>query len=165
MRPSELSDTQTTLSRRQDMNNIKGLLAKCWKNETLELEPGQHEFDESITIRVTGSVEKMDDQFVAPTTSLPTILTLALFWQKCGVTRDHALNMLKEAVTEAMTNGKDKDTEIAARVKDVEKAVEAIKRDLIAKLPKQKRAGRIVTKNLTIEVEPVHEESFAVAVA
>ena len=149
------------------MNNLKGLLAKCWKDETLELEPGHHEFDESITIRVTGSIEKMDDQFVAPTTSLPTILTLALFWQKCGVTRDHALNMLKEAVTEAMTNGKDKDTEIAARVKDVEKAVEAIKRDLIAKLPKQKRSGRVVTKNLNIEVEPVREleETFAVAVA
>ena len=107
----------------------------------------------------------MNDQFVAPTTSLPTILTLALFWQKCGVTRDHALNMLKEAITEAMTNGTNKDTEIAARVKDVEKAVEAIKRDLIAKLPKQKRAGRVVTKNLNIEVEPVREESFAVAVA
>ena len=147
------------------MNNIKGLLAKCWKDETLELEPGHHEFDESIKIRVTGSIEKMNDQFVAPTTSLPTILTLALFWQKCGVTRDHALNMLKEAITEAMINGKDKDTEIAARMKDVEKAVEAIKRDLIAKLPKQKRAGRVITKHLTIEVEPVREESFAVPVA
>jgi hypothetical protein len=147
------------------MDNIKGLLAKKWKNETLELEPGVHDFDETITIRVSGSVQKMDDQFVAPTTSLPTILTLALFWQKCGVTRDHALNMLKEALTEAMTNGKDKDTEIAARVKDVEKAVESIKRDLIAKLPKQKRAGRVVTKNLTVEVEPALEESFAVAVA
>ena len=149
------------------MDNLKGLLAKAWKNETLELEPGLHEIDEEITIRVTGSVQKMDDQFVAPTTSLPTILTLALFWQKCGVTRDHALNMLKEAVTEAMTNGTNKDTEIAARVKDVEKAVEAIKRDLIAKLPKQKRSGRVVIKNLNIEVEPVREleETFAVAVA
>ena len=147
------------------MNNIKGLLAKCWKDETLELEPGHHEFDEAITIRVSGSVQKMDDQYVAPTTSLPTILTLALFWQKCGVTRDHALNILKEAITEAMTNGTNKDTEIAARVKDVEKAVEAIKRDLIAKLPKQKRSGRVVIKNLNIEVEPVLEESFTVAVA
>ena len=109
----------------------------------------------------------MSDQYIAPTTSLPTILTLALFWQKCGVTRDHALNLLKEAITEAMINGKDKDTEIAARIKDVEKAVEAVKRDLIAKLPKQKRAGRVVTKNLTIEVEPVREleDAFAVAVA
>jgi hypothetical protein len=147
------------------MDNLKGLLAKAWKNELLELEPGLHDYNEEITIRITGNVQKMDDQYVAPTTSLPTILTLALFWQKCGVTRDHALNMLKEAITEAMTSGRDKDTEIASRVKDVEKAVESIKRDLIAKLPKQKRAGRVVTKNLTVEVEPVLEESFAVAVA
>jgi len=147
------------------MDNLKGLLAKAWKNETLELESGVHNYDDTITIRITGSVQKMDDQYVAPTTSLPTILTLALFWQKCGVTRDHALNMLREAITEALTSGKDKDTEIAARVKDVEKAVESIKRDLIAKLPKQKRTGRVVTKNLTVEVEPVLEESFAVAVA
>ena len=147
------------------MDNLKGLLAKAWKNEMLELESGVHNYDDTITIRITGSVQKMDDQFVAPTTSLPTILTLALFWQKCGVTRDHALNMLREAITEALTSGKDKDTEIAARVKDVEKAVDSIKRDLIAKLPKQKRAGRVVTKNLTVEVEPVLEESFAVAVA
>jgi hypothetical protein len=143
------------------MDNIKGLLAKCWKNELLDLEPGHHFFDELLTIRVSGSVQKMDDQFVAPTTSLPTILTLALFWQKCGVTRDHALNMLKEAITEAMANGTDMDGEIAARVKDVEQAVQTVKKDLIAKLPKQKRAGRVVTKDLEIEV--VHELEEAVA--
>jgi len=148
-------------------DHIRGLLAKCWKNEHVDLEPGLHEVNEVITIRFSGCVEKMNDQLVAPTTSLPTILTLALFWQKCGVTRDHALKMLKEAVTEALVNGKDTDTAIAARVQDVEKAVEAVKRDLISKLPKQKRSGRVVTKNLNIEVEPVHEleESLTIAVA
>ena len=148
-------------------DHIRGLLAKCWKNEHVDLEPGLHEYDEILTVRVSGCVEKMNDQFVAPTTSLPTILTLALFWQKCGVTRDHALKMLKEAVTEALVNGKDTDTAIAARVKEVEKAVETVKRDLISKLPKQKRSGRVVTKNLNIEVEPVcePEETLAIAVA
>jgi len=143
------------------MDNIKALLAKCWKNELLDLEPGHHLVDEVLTIRVSGTVEKKGDQYVAPTTSLPTILTLALFWQKCGVTGDHALNMLREAITEAMTNGTDMDGEIAARVKDVEKAVQTVKKDLIAKLPKQKRAGRVVTKDLEIEV--VHELEEAVA--
>ena len=145
--------------------NIRGLLAKCWKNEHVDLEPGLHEYDEILTVRVSGWVEKMNDQLVAPTTSLPTILTLALFWQKCGVTRDHALKMLKEAVTEALVNGKDTDTEIAARVKEVEKAVETVKRDLISKLPKQKRSGRVVTKNLNIEVEPVCEPEATLAIA
>jgi len=143
------------------MDNIKALLAKCWKNELLDLEPGHHLVDEVLTIRVSGTVEKKGDQYVAPTTSLPTILTLALFWQKCGVTGDHALNMLREAITEAMTNGTDMDGEIAARVKDVEKAVQTVKKDLIAKLPKQKRAGRVITKDL--EVTVVHDLEEAVA--
>jgi len=143
------------------MDNIKGLLAKCWKNELLDLEPGHHFVDEVLTIRVSGTVEKKSDQYVAPTTSLPTILTLALFWQKCGVTGDHALNMLREAISEALANGTDMDGEIAARVKDVEKAVKTVKKDLIAKLPKQKRAGRVITKDL--EVTVVHELEEAVA--
>ena len=147
------------------MDNIKGLLAKCWKDELLDLEPGFHHFDEVMTVRVSGSVEKKDDQYVAPTTSLPTILTLALFWQKCGVTGDHALNMLKEAITEAMTNGTDMDGEIAARVKDVEKAVQTVKKDLIAKLPKQRRAGRVVTKDLEVELVHELEDAFTPAAA
>jgi hypothetical protein len=146
-------------------SEIKALLAKKWKNESVELEPGRHFFDEVLTVRVRGSVEKKDDQNVAPTTSLPTILTLALFWQKCGVTGDHALNLLKEAVTEAMTTGKSKDKEIAARVKEVEKAVETVKRDLIAKLPKQKRAGRVITKDLEVELVPAHELDDALVAA
>jgi hypothetical protein len=147
------------------LNEVKALLAKCWKDESLDLDPGFHHFDELLTVRVSGMVEKKDDQYVAPTTSLPTILTLALFWQKCGVTGDHALNLLRESITEAMTTGTSKDKEIAARVKEVEKAVETVKRDLIAKLPKQKRAGRVVTKDLDIEVLPVHELDETLAAA
>lgn len=147
------------------MDNIKGLLAKCWKDELLDLEPGEHYFDEVMNVRVTGSVEKKDDNYVAPTTSLPTILTLALFWQKSGVTGDHALAMLKEAITEAMTNGNSKGDEIAARVKDVEKAVETVKKDLIAKLPKQRRSGHVITKNVEVTVEPVYEHEELLAVA
>ena len=79
------------------------------------------------------------------------------------MTRDHALNSLREAITEAMTTGKDKDTEIAAHVKDVDQAVKAVKRDLIAKLPKQKRAGQVITKNLRVEV--IHETEDVLAAA
>ena len=147
------------------LNEVKALLAKCWKDEALNLDPGFHHFDEVMTVRVSGMVEKKDDQYVAPTTSLPTILTIALLLQKSGATGPHALNLLKECITEAMTSGTSKDKEIAARVKEVEKAVETVKRDLIAKLPKQKRAGRVITKDLDIEVLPVHELDDTLAAA
>ena len=71
--------------------NIKGLIAKAWKDETIDLEPGRYYCDEVLTVRVTGTVEKKEDDFAAPTVSIPLIPTLALFWEKCGITRDAAL--------------------------------------------------------------------------
>jgi hypothetical protein len=145
--------------------NLKALLVKCWKNELLDLEPGTSFVDEVITIHVCGTVVKQNDGMVAPTTSLPLIPILALFWEKSGIARDHALQLLREAITEAMENGKSKNAQIEAHITDVEKAVTAVKKDLIAKLPKQKRSGRVITKDLEIEVLPVHEEELATAVA
>ena len=52
------------------MENLKALLAKAWKDEELDLDPGRHYFDEVLTVRVSGTVEKQADQLVAPTTSM-----------------------------------------------------------------------------------------------
>lgn len=147
------------------LDTIKGLVAKTWKNESVDLEPGRHYVDETVTIRVHGSVEKHVDQSVAPTVSIPLILTLALFWEKAGISRDHALRMLREAITEAMQNGKAKEERIEARMKDVETAVDAVRKDLLTQLPKQKRSGRVVTKDLRVEVIAQDAELPEVAVA
>ena len=142
-------------------NTTKNLIARAWKNEDLDLAPGEHYIDEVITLHVSGTVTKHADQMAAPTTSLPLIPILALFWEKAGISRDHALRMLREAITEAMASGKSKDERIEARIKDVERAVETVKRDLINRLPKVKRSGRVVTKDLRVEVLPVIEEAVA----
>ena len=118
--------------------NIKGLLAKAWKDEALDLEPGRYFCDEVLTVRVTGTVEKKDDEFAAPTVSIPLIPTLALFWEKCGVTRDYALRMLREAITEAMLDGVKEDDHIQSHIKDVEAAIKAVRTDLIDGLPKMR---------------------------
>ena len=133
-------------------DNLKGLLAKCWKDEPIDLEPGRYFCDEVLTVRVTGTVEKKDDEFIAPTVSIPLIPTLALFWEKCGVTREHALRMLREAITEAMLDGVKEDGHIQSRDKDVEAAVTAIRSELIERLPKMRRSGRVITKGLAVTV-------------
>jgi len=140
------------------MDNIKALIAKAWKDEDLDLDPGRHYFDEVLTVRVSGTVEKQADQLVAPTTSIPLIPTLALFWEKAGITRERALNMLREAITEAMTVGTDKNERIEARINDVETAIKAVKDDLIAKLPKARRSGKVVTRDLDVEILSVADE-------
>ncbi len=143
-------------------SSIKNLVARVWKTESLDLECGSHYVDEIVTVHLCGTVERKPDQLVAPTASLPLITILALFWEKSGICRDHALRMLREAITEAMENGKDNTNEqIEARMKDVEKAVKAVKTDLIAKLPKVKRSGRVVTKEL--EVTVLTDEAIAPA--
>ena len=144
------------------MDNVKALISKCWKDEELALEPGRHFFDEVLTVRVVGTVEKQGDQLIAPTASIPLITVIALFWQRCGVTREHAMQALRESLTEAMKDGVDKDERIKSQIKDCEAAVKAVKDELIAKLPKAKRAGRVITKDLCIEVLPVHEEQEAI---
>jgi hypothetical protein len=141
-------------------DNVKALIAKAWKDESLDLEPGRHQVDEVLTIRVSGTVEKQGDQLVAPTTSVPLIATLALFWEKAGIARAHALKMLREAITEAMSDGISKNERIEARLKDVEAALQAVRDELIAKLPKTKRSGRVVTKDLQIEIIPAIATEF-----
>lgn len=138
-------------------NSLKGLISRVWKDNEVELAPGTHEFDEVLTVRVSGSVRRERDTVCSPTVSIPLILTLALFWEKCGITRDRALAMLREAITEAMVAGDDKGEHIEARMKDVDAALKAVKEELIAKLPKVSRSGRLVTKNLQVEVVPAFQ--------
>jgi hypothetical protein len=138
------------------MNSIiKSLIAKSWKNETAELEPGRHHFDNEFVVRVQGSVEKFDDQLVTPTVSIPLISVLALFWEKCGLARDEALSLLREALTEAMEKGVNENGHIKSRIDDVNTAITAVRKELIDQLPKMQRAGKVVTKELEVTITPV----------
>jgi hypothetical protein len=133
-------------------DNLMGLIAKAWKDETIDLEPGRYYCDELLTVRITGTVENKEDEFAAPTVSIPLIPTLALFWEKCGITRDHALRMLRESITEAMLDGVKEDAKIESHIKDVDAAIKAVRNDLINQLPKMRRTGKVITKDLAVSV-------------
>ena len=136
---------------------VKSLLAKSWKAENAGFAPGRHYIDEEFIVRVTGSVEKLDDEMVAPTVSIPLIPALALFWEKCGIVRDHALGMLRESLHEAMTNKVKEDASIKDRIKDVDEAIKAIRKELIAGLPKMHREGKVLIDDLRVEVTALEE--------
>jgi hypothetical protein len=134
---------------------IKALLAKKWKDEEAELTPGTHYFNEEFLVRVSGTVEKEEDQLVTPTVSVPLISVLALFWERVGIGRDEAMALLREAITEAMDAGVGEDSHIKSRIDDVNTAIKAVKEDLLAELPKMPRSGRTITKGLRISVSPL----------
>lgn len=139
-------------------DKVKGLLAKVWKDESIDLQPGRYYCDEVITVRVTGFVEKKSDEFAAPTVSIPLIPTLALFWEKCGITRDHALRMLREAIMEAMLDGVKEDGHIQAHIRDVDAAIKSVRTELIDQLPKMRRSGKVITKDLAVTVISMTEQ-------
>jgi hypothetical protein len=136
---------------------LRSLVAKKWKDETADLAVGRHRIDEQIVLRIVGTVEKFEDQMVAPTVSIPLVPTLALFWEKCGMGKHEAMSILKEAITEAMQAGIQENQKIKAQIENVEAAIEAVRKDLIAHLPKMARAGRVVTKDLVVTAFVVAE--------
>lgn len=137
------------------LNTLKSLIAKAWKNEKAALAPGKHHIDEEFIVRISGSVEQRPDELAAPTVSIPLIPALALFWEKAGIARGPALEMLKQALVEAMDKGLKEDPDIQAWMKDIEAAMKAIRKDLIAKLPPMKRSGKLLMKDLDVEIVPV----------
>jgi hypothetical protein len=149
------------------LDTIKALVAKVWKDEEADLAPGLHGFDGEFVVRVCGTVEKYDDELVTPTVSVPLVPTLALFWEKAGLERDKAMVLLREAITEAMTDGEKEDRNIKDRIDDVNAAIKAVRKDLLDRLPKMRRSGRIITRNLEVTLMPLSavEEPVPAAVA
>lgn len=102
---------------------VKALLAKVWKDEEADLTPGTHNFDEEFIVRVSGNIEKQEDQLVTPTVSIPLISVLALFWEKAGIAQGQAMSLLREAMIEAMDAGVGEDSHIKSRIDDVNAAI------------------------------------------
>jgi hypothetical protein len=136
---------------------IKSLLSMAWKSEVADLALGRNYIDEEFVVRITGVVEKLDDEHAAPTVSIPLIAALALFWEKAGIVRDNALAMLRDSLQEAMTEKVKEDKSIVSRIKDVDQAVKAIRQELIASLPKMHRDGKVLIDDLRVEVKAMEE--------
>ena len=69
-------------------NSIRGLLAKVWKDEVVDLALGTHYLDEVLTIHVSGSVQKQANSLVARDHQSIPPPSLPCSWEKSGVTRD-----------------------------------------------------------------------------
>ena len=62
------------------------------------------------------------------------------------------MTMLRDTIIEAIEENRKEDSSVLKRMEDVEKAIKAVKTDLISTLPKMHRAGRLDRKNLSIDV-------------
>jgi hypothetical protein len=145
---------------------LQALIVKKFKDAEADLDIGRHWIDETVVLRVSGSVERHEDQWIAPTISIPLIPTIALFWERLGVEKDAAMSVLREAIAEAMRAKTNESPSINSKMDDVAEAIAAVKRDLIGGLPKMRRAGRTDVSDLQVSVNaltPVSEPLYAVA--
>jgi hypothetical protein len=147
-------------------SSIKALIVKKFKDADLNLEVGQHFIDETVVVRISGTVERHEDQWILPTVSIPLIPTIAYFWERMGVDKDAAMGVLRDAIAEAMRAKIDESSSIKSKMDDVAEAVAAVRRDLIRELPKMRRAWRTDVSDLRVtvnELTPVSNPLYAVA--
>lgn len=111
---------------------------------------GEHSVDATITLRVLGSITKSMDTTYTPTADIPLLPTMALLLSRAGFTREGSVKVLTECMLASMRAGTDPADEIADRVKDIEAAMESV-RKVIEALPVKVRAGA-VRANVTVEV-------------
>ena len=146
--------------------NLRALLVKKFKDADLDLDVGRHWVDETVVVRVSGTVERHEDQWIAPTVSIPLIPVVAFLWERLGVEREDAMGILRGAIQDAMRAKVEESPSIKSKMDDVAEAVAAVKRDLIGELPKMRRSGRTDVTDLRItvnELTPVSEPLFSVA--
>jgi hypothetical protein len=147
-------------------SNVKALIVKKFKDADLDLDVGRHWVDETVVVRVSGTVERHEDQWIAPTVSIPLIPVVAFLWERLGVERADAMGILRGAIQDAMRAKVEESPSIKSKMDDVAEAVAAVKRDLIGELPKMRRTGRTDVTDLRItvnELTPVSEPLFSVA--
>lgn len=147
-------------------SNVRGLIVKKWKDAELDLPVGRTSVSETFVVTVTGSVERHEDQWIAPTISIPLIPVIAFLWERLGVEQDAAMSVLRDAIREAMQSKTNESPSIKSRMDEVAEAVAAVKRDLIGELPKMRRTGRTDVSDLRVtiaDLSPVSEPVYTVA--
>lgn len=119
------------------LNSVVGKLVKA----NSPVVPGVYNVDETITIRVAGSVEKLDDEVYTPTVDIPLKRAMALLLHRAGIQREAAKAALVAAMNEALTTGKGSDAAIDEYIADVDAAMAHVV-SVTAALPPKVRTGK-----------------------
>lgn len=139
------------------LNACIGKLAKS-NNPLL---PGSYNLDETITLRVAGTVEKGDDESYTPTISVPVKALAATLLPRLGATREAGIAVLVEAITEALNNGKKADETLRDRMKDADAAFDLVNQRVLATLPPSTRTGK-TRVDCTLVAVPVATMAVAI---
>jgi len=100
----------------------------------------------TVTIDVDAIINKSNDELYAPTIHIPYIRVIAEFVKLSGITRNIALKNFKEAMTISLNDDVDASEELDNMVSELDKFEEIVRSEVIDKLPKQIRKGKVSVK-------------------
>ncbi len=119
------------------LNSVIAKLAKA----NGPIQPGSYNVDETVTVRVAGTVEKLEDELYTPTVDIPLKRVMALLLARMGFQRDKAMDALVDAMTAALNADMNADPFIDAMMKDVDEAMKHVQ-SVTAALPPKTRTGK-----------------------
>ena len=100
------------------MNNPAAIVALKKLLPAGELAPGSYAVDETVTVRIVGTVNRAEDYETTPTVNLLNKDTLALILEKSGITREASKAILIEALTAGLVAGTPTTEAVRERVRD-----------------------------------------------
>ena len=126
------------------MNNVtilalEKLVATLKSKESLDV--GNYSVDELITVHVKGTVKKFPDEVYTPTVSVPLKATMAVLLHLMGFQRERAAELLVKAMTTALNQDVEADTEIKSLLNHVDNAMAKVS-EITSTLPPQTRTGK-----------------------
>jgi len=137
-----------------DLNKVlqDAILTAVGKSlKSKDLPPGEWSVNHRVVFNVAGTVRKGDPIEYTPTVDIPLLTTLALVLEKSGITRERSIDLLTEAMQEALALGQQGENHVASRVNDIQTAMARV-REVTDALPKKVKNG-IVTFKGNVETE------------
>ena len=96
--------------------------------------------DVDFSVRVWGGLSIAPDTDAKPTASLPVKEVLALFFHRCGMQRERALELLRSCMVEAL-QASSSGSGALTHLQEVREAMYWLETDLLDKLPRVPRKG------------------------
>jgi len=134
------------------MNNVVATaLVSIYEDLCGDLLPGEYTVDEVVSLRITGTIVKLEDEEYKPTTSVSLLATLEFLIPHLGATREIALEKMRAAMEAALLAGAKGKTTMP-KPKDVEAAKKLIEKKYLGTLPPATRTGKTL---VDCKAEPV----------
>lgn len=144
------------------MNDVTKLALSKLLTKLPDIPVGKTEVDETVTLHIKCILNRGEDVEYTPTAEIPLKSTLALLLARMGFQREHAMNLLVGAMTDAINGETSAEKSVLENLVDIDAAMERVQK-ITAALPKKTRKGALTIKGTLSEiVQNIHGQKLTV---